>query len=109
MNYSPCFIFIFSGYIHQVRGYSRTVAVTTLFTAGLFDDNFNLNGCLEDKTHKDFSMNDIRFQWAYQEGDKTIDMGYMNVNLLKIFFRKALRNKRFTKNGSVINEQGSVI
>lgn len=69
-------------FIHQVRGYGRTIAVTTLFTADVAN-NFNGDGCTEDIMKSYHSMAEIPFQWTYKKGDATIDMGYMNVELVK--------------------------
>ena len=56
-------------YIHQVRGYGRTLAVTTLFTADVEND-FNADDCPEDITEKNFTMADIDFLWTYKKGIK---------------------------------------
>ena len=85
-------------YIHQVRGYGRTIAVTTLFTADI-QDNFNGDDCTPEILEKYYSMADIPFQWTYKKGDKTIDMGYMNVQIVKNRFREALNDPDFTTKG----------
>ena len=87
-------------YIHQVRGYGRTLAITTLFTADV-KNNFNGDDCTEEIMKKYHSMADIKFQWTYKKGDKTIDMGYMNVELVKERLIDSMTDRRFTKNGYV--------
>ena len=69
-------------YIHQVRAYGRSIAVTTLFTADV-QNNFSAEDCTDDVMKKDWSMADIAFQWFYEKGSKTIDMGYMNIAIVK--------------------------
>lgn len=56
-----------SVYIHQVRGYGRTLAVTTLFTADV-QNNFNADDCPADIVDKEYTMADINFLWTYKKG-----------------------------------------
>ena len=81
-----------------MRGYGRTIAVTTLFTADLSSD-FNGDGCTDDIMNNYHSMAEIPFQWTYRKGDATIDMGYMNVELVKEQFREMLTDPLYTKTG----------
>lgn len=90
-------IYIPSMYIHQVRGYGRTLAITTLFTADV-QNNFNGDDCTDEIMNTYKSMADINFQWSYKKGDPTIDMGYMNVELVKSQLVEALEDRKYTKN-----------
>jgi len=47
------------------------------------EDNFSDKDCPTDIMEKEFTMADIKFLWTYKKGDKTIDMGYMNTELVK--------------------------
>ena len=96
-NFKYFCIRLSSVYIHQVRGYGRTIAVTTLFTADV-KDNFNGDDCTDDIMKKYHSMADIKFQWTYKKGDPTIDMGYMNVAVVKQRILEGLADDRFTRN-----------
>lgn len=89
-------------YIHQVRGYGRTVAVTTLFTADI-KNNFNSDDCTEELMSQNYTMADIDFLWTYKKGDATIDMGYMNTELVKTSLLTELQENQseFAKNGLV--------
>lgn len=62
------FNFFCSVYIHQVRGYGRTLAVTTLFTADVQND-FNADDCPADIVDKEYTMADIKFLWTYKKGE----------------------------------------
>lgn len=90
-------IYIPSIYIHQVRGYGRTIAVTTLFTADI-DGDFHGDDCTPELLDEYHTMDEIKFQWTYKKGDKTIDMGYMNLMEVKERMRSALYDREFTKN-----------
>lgn len=89
-------IFIPSVYIHQVRGYGRTLAVTTLFTADVAE-NFNSDDCTDDILKKDATMADISFLWTYKKGDPTIDMGYMNTEIVKTSLLQVIKEERNLK------------
>ena len=93
-------IFIPAQYIHQVRGYGRTVAVTTLFTADM-DGNFSDEDCTEDIMTKYHTMDEIPFQWTYKKGDATIDMGYMTVERVRRPYRELVETGRIQKKGGV--------
>jgi len=97
-------IYIPSVYIHQVRGYGRTIAITTLFTADV-GDNFNGDDCTDELMNNYHSMADIKFQWTYKRGDKTIDMGYMNVELVRARLLEGLKDDDFSKNGVYTKKQ----
>lgn len=72
-------IFIPAGYIHQVRSYkgNRTISATMLFTASL-DDTFDNTSC-DNETYEYQALSQAKVHWTYNKGDKTIDMGYQNV------------------------------
>lgn len=72
-------IYIPSGYIHQVRSYkgNRTISATMLFTASI-DNTFDNSSC-ENETYEYRSLSEAKVHWTYNKGDKTIDMGYQNV------------------------------
>ena len=72
----------FAVYIHQVRSYGRSIAITTLFTADI-QNNFSSEDCKPDTMTKYHKMSDIDFRWTYKKGDKTIDMGFMNDELVR--------------------------
>lgn len=79
-------IFIPSGYIHQVRSYkgNRTISATMLFTVTL-DNTFNNSSC-ENETYEYRPLTDAKVHWTYNKGDKTIDMGYQNVETFRQYF-----------------------
>lgn len=96
-------IYIPSGYIHQVRSYkgNRTISATMLFTASL-DGSFDNSSC-ENETYEYRSLSEAKVHWTYNKGDKTIDMGYQNIErfretLLELFQGKDRINEQiFTK------------
>ena len=67
------------GYIHQVRSYkgNRTISATMLFTTSL-DDTFDNSSC-DNETYEYRALSQAKVHWTYNKGDKTIDMGYQNV------------------------------
>lgn len=68
-------------YLHQVRSYSRTISATMLFTSSV-EKTFVDEGC--EKEHFQYTpLSDIDVHWTYNKGDKTIDMGYINVEVLR--------------------------
>lgn len=79
-------IFIPSGYIHQVRSYkgNRTISATMLFTVSL-DNTFNNSSC-ENETYEYRPLSEAKVHWTYNKGDKTIDMGYQNVEKFRQYF-----------------------
>ena len=72
-------LYLRSGYIHQVRSYkgNRSISATMLFTASL-DDTFDGSTC-ENETYEYRPLSEAKVHWTYNKGDKTIDMGYQNV------------------------------
>eukprot|EP00794_Sanderia_malayensis_P012097 gene12097-13347_t len=90
-------IFIPSVYIHQVRSYDRSIAVTTLFTADL-NESFQGNDCTPELMKEYHSMSEIDFRWTYKKGDPTIDMGFMNDKLVRKNMQDAIKSKDKFKN-----------
>jgi len=84
-------IFIPSVYIHQVRSYGRSIAVTTLFTADLHD-NFSSEDCTPEVMTQYHKMSDIDFRWTYRKGDETIDMGFMNDKLVSLKMEETIKS-----------------
>ena len=75
-----------TGYIHQVRSYkgNRTISATMLFTVSL-DNTFNNSSC-ENETYEYRPLSEAQVHWTYNKGDKTIDMGYQNVEKFRQYF-----------------------
>lgn len=75
-----------TGYIHQVRSYkgNRTISATMLFTVSL-DNTFNNSSC-ENETYEYRPLSEANVHWTYNKGDKTIDMGYQNVEKFRQYF-----------------------
>ena len=48
-----------------------------LFTASI-DNTFDNSSC-ENETYEYRSLSEAKVHWTYNKGDKTIDMGYQNV------------------------------
>lgn len=92
-------IYIPAGYIHQVRSYGRSISATTLFTSY---DEFDAESC---KGHEFpyTSMRDINVMWTYKKGDKVIEIGYMNTDILRenllilLGEKRSLRIERFAQ------------
>ena len=78
MHETVCYLG-FLGYIHQVRSYNRTISVTTLFSPTSF---FNSSGC-EDLDMGYLPMSEAPIHWTYKEGDRTIDLGYKNLQVIR--------------------------
>lgn len=74
-------IYIPSEYLHQVRSYNRTISATILFTSTV-DKRYEDKGC-EDEDFQYTPLSDIDVHWTYKKGDRTIDMGYINIQVLK--------------------------
>ena len=70
-----------SEYLHQVRSYKRTISATMLFTADV-DNSFQDTGC-EDAKFEYTPLSAIDVHWNYKKGDKTIDMGYVNIETIR--------------------------
>ena len=69
-------------YIHQVRSYNRSISVTMLFTENP-DGTFTRRGCDEAKFEYT-PLSKVRVHWTYNKGDSVIEMGYMNVEMLRM-------------------------
>ena len=52
-----------------------------LFTASL-DDTFDGSSC-ENETFEYRSLSEANVHWTYNKGDKTIDMGYQNIETFR--------------------------
>ena len=75
-------IFIhFVAYLHQVRSHERTVSTTILFTSDT-EKSYQNVGC-EDNKFEYTPLSDIDVHWTYNKGDVHIDMGYINLELLR--------------------------
>lgn len=79
-----------------MRSYGRSIAVTTLFTNGLatfagIDFGFDAYGCDEETFNMTAyrTMDELDFHWTYEKGDETIDMGYMNVEVIRLYLLRA--------------------
>lgn len=68
-------------YLHQVRAHNRTISATLLFTADI-DHKFKDTNC-KDTTFIYTPLSAIDVHWTYNKGDRTVDMGYMNVEVLR--------------------------
>ncbi|XP_070548083.1 bifunctional peptidase and (3S)-lysyl hydroxylase Jmjd7-like isoform X1 [Ptychodera flava] len=86
-------IYLPAGYLHQVRSYGRSLAATFLFTV---DGQFNDTGCA-DESFEQTSLADVDVIWTYKKGDKTIDMGYMNVEQLRRNFLELIEDDLLIK------------
>ncbi|XP_078676600.1 uncharacterized protein LOC144913655 [Branchiostoma floridae x Branchiostoma belcheri] len=74
-------IFIPSGYFHQVRSYGRSVAATIMWDPV---NQFNTSeDCTEAEIDKYTSLSEVRVQWTYRKGDRSIDMGFMDVESVR--------------------------
>ena len=80
--------------MHQVRSYkgNRTISATMLFTASL-DNTFDNSSC-ENETYDYRSLSEANVHWTYNRGDKTIDMGYQNVEKFRQLLLSALNVSR---------------
>ncbi|XP_078684771.1 lysine-specific demethylase 8-like [Branchiostoma floridae x Branchiostoma belcheri] len=87
-------IFIPAGYFHQVRSYGRSVAATIMWSPlNHFDDS----DCAATDIDKYTALSDVTIQWTYKKGDKFIDMGYMNVEIMRDSLLKVMEVKNSTK------------
>lgn len=88
-------IYIPSGYIHQVRSYkgNRTISATMLFTASI-DNSFDNSSC-ENETYEYRPLSEANVHWTYKKGDKTIDMGYQNVETFRQSILASFENEKF--------------
>ena len=81
--FSPLIFVIPTEYIHQVRSYNRTISATILFTSGpLVGAPFEPNGC-DREVFEYTPLSNLTVHWTYNKGDKIIEMGYMNVEVLR--------------------------
>lgn len=55
-----------------------------LFTVSL-DNTFNNSSC-ENETYEYRPLSEAKVHWTYNKGDKTIDMGYQNVEKFRQYF-----------------------
>ena len=83
MQLSPLTSVVSTEYIHQVRSYNRTISATILFTSGpLIGAPFEPKGC-DREVFEYTPLSDLTVHWTYNKGDKIIEMGYMNVEVLR--------------------------
>ena len=64
-----------------MRSHKRTISATMLFTSDI-NKSFEDTGC-EDASFEYTPLSAIDVHWTYKKGDKTIDMGYINVEVLR--------------------------
>ena len=85
------------GHIHQVRSYkgNRTISATMLFTASL-DDTFDNSSC-DNETYEYRALSQANVHWTYNKGDKTIDMGYQNVERFRQTLLSAFEEIKVSK------------
>lgn len=64
-------------------------------------NNFNSDDCTDEIMATKYTMSDIDFLWTYKKGDTTIDMGYMNTEMIKKGLIRELGDKQseFVKDG----------
>lgn len=62
-------------YLHQVRSYERTISSTFLFYP---NEEFTDSDCENVDLDGYLSLNDTYVYWTYENGQETVDMGYMN-------------------------------
>ncbi|XP_078591174.1 lysine-specific demethylase 8-like [Branchiostoma floridae x Branchiostoma japonicum] len=87
-------IFLPAGYFHQVRSYGRSVAATIMWSPlDYFDDS----DCATTDIDRYTALSDVRLQWTYKKGDKFIDMGYMNVEVMRNGLLEAMKRNNSTK------------
>ncbi|XP_078576957.1 lysine-specific demethylase 8-like [Branchiostoma floridae x Branchiostoma japonicum] len=92
-------IFIPSGYFHQVRSYGRSVAATIMWdTVKKFNDSDCATADIDTYT----ALSDVQLQWTYKKGDKSIDMGFFNV---EIELREALLNLMAQRNSTKLTKE----
>lgn len=76
-------IYIPAEYIHQVRSYHRSISATILFTCGpSLKAPFEPKGCDKD-IFKYKALSDVNVHWTYNKGDALIEMGFMNIEVLR--------------------------
>nr|XP_039250716.1 uncharacterized protein LOC120328326 [Styela clava] len=67
-------------YLHQVRSYERSISSTFLFYP---NDDFSDSDCKDVDLNGYLSLNDTYVYWTYENGQETVDMGYMNPVLVR--------------------------
>eukprot|EP00058_Branchiostoma_floridae_P010592 XP_002596080.1 hypothetical protein BRAFLDRAFT_118058 [Branchiostoma floridae] len=92
-------IFIPSGYFHQVRSYGRSVAATIMWDPV---KKFNDSDCATADIDAYTALSDVQLQWTYKKGDKSIDMGFFNV---EIELREALLNLMAQRNSTKLTKE----
>ncbi|XP_035670174.1 uncharacterized protein LOC118411794 [Branchiostoma floridae] len=92
-------IFIPSGYFHQVRSYGRSVAATIMWDPV---KKFNDSDCATADIDTYTALSDVQLQWTYKKGDKSIDMGFFNV---EIELREALLNLMAQRNSTKLTKE----
>lgn len=93
-------IYIPAEYIHQVRSYNRTISATILFTSGPSPlAPFDPKGC-EKETFDYTALSEVNVHWTYNKGDALIEMGFMNIEVLRHSILNTMRERNaenFTK------------
>ncbi|XP_035673960.1 uncharacterized protein LOC118414197 [Branchiostoma floridae] len=87
-------IFIPSRYFHQVRSYGRSVAATIMWDPFA---EFNDSDCATRDIDTYTAFNEVKLQWTYKKGDKVIDMGYMNVEIIRKTFLTLMKEEDMEK------------
>ncbi|KAK3749278.1 hypothetical protein QZH41_016044 [Actinostola sp. cb2023] len=87
-------LFFPSEYIHQVRSYVRSISATMLFTT---DGEFHHRGCDNVNLNANITLDKIHVHWTYNKGDSVIEMGYMNVEMLRDTMLKAMDSQKAEK------------
>lgn len=86
-------IYIPAEYIHQVRSYNRTISATILFTSGpLVGAPFEPKGCNRE-VFEYTPLSDLTVHWTYNKGDRHIEMGYMNIEVLRYSILATMQEK----------------
>ncbi|XP_065174902.1 bifunctional peptidase and (3S)-lysyl hydroxylase Jmjd7-like [Sycon ciliatum] len=88
-------IFLPGGYLHQVRSYTRSISETLLFTPTRW---FNDSNCNTTDVDSYMSLADVELKWTYLKGQKHIEMGYMNPELIReSLFRQLTHNAAISR------------
>ncbi|KAI8510308.1 hypothetical protein Bbelb_112240 [Branchiostoma belcheri] len=58
---------------------------------------FNDTSCATENIDKYTALSDVRLQWTYHKGDKVIDMGYMNVEIIRKAFLQMMKEDKIEK------------
>ncbi|XP_031552932.1 uncharacterized protein LOC116290090 [Actinia tenebrosa] len=89
-------VFLPSEYIHQVRSYIRSISVTMLFTTET-NNTFNPKGCDKADLDSVVTLDKVNVHWTYNKGDNFIEMGYMNVEMLRETLLTGLKRSKTDK------------